>query len=487
MTDDFNQQKNIIMKYLFAVFPIIFCATAFAELTGTGPRLQSEDRIDQQQIIDETLDLTEIREAGLKIFATPFNRADGFGDGAHDLSEPDRRNFIHGNRPTLQGNGTFLRINGLDSQSCLECHSFVSNAEVPARMGVGGVGGMNNSVLFMPDRIDVADENADGIAEFSGRLINPPFMFGAGGIELLAREMTFDLQTLKLQALQQPGTTVELVTKGVSFGEIAADAFGELDTSRVQGVDADLVVRPFGRKGDKASIREFSLSALAFHMGMQATEAFGGEYADEDNDGVQNEISIGDLSALSIFVTTMDRPVQTKTNKASRHGASLFHDIGCADCHRPELATEDRYLYYKLTGSPERPFEDTFFSVDLTRSPMEFPAAPGGGVKVALFSDLKRHDMGEGLKESFSEASDRANREFITPRLWGIADTAPYLHDGRAMTLVEAIEWHDTDGSEAAASARAFSALREKDKNRLIKYLLTLRTPHKPNADVVEY
>jgi hypothetical protein len=33
------------------------------------------------------------------------------------------------------------------------------------------------------DRIDVADENLNGIAEFAGRLINPPFLFGSGGVE----------------------------------------------------------------------------------------------------------------------------------------------------------------------------------------------------------------------------------------------------------------------------------------------------------------
>lgn len=95
--------------------------------------------------------------------------------------------------------------------------------------------------------------------------------------------------------------------------------------------------------------------------------------------------------------------------------------------------------------------------------------------------------MGEGLKESFSAASEQQNREFITPRLWGIADTAPYLHDGRALTLVEAIEWHASEGSEATESAQAFSALGEIDKDKLIKFLLTLRTPRKPNDDVVEY
>ena len=131
----------------------MFCATASAGLTSTGPRLQPEDRIDQGQITRGTLSLTEIRAAGLKVFATSFNRADGLGDGAHDLSVSDTRDLTRGNRPTLQGNGTFLRVNGLDSQTCLDCHSFISNAEVPARQGVGGVGGINNSALPTgPDR-----------------------------------------------------------------------------------------------------------------------------------------------------------------------------------------------------------------------------------------------------------------------------------------------------------------------------------------------
>jgi len=475
------------MKSIGSVLLLILSASALAEITGTGPRLKPEDRIRQEQITAGTLSLTDIRTAGLKVFATPFNRADGLGDGVHDASVTDTRHFASGNRPTLQGNGTFLRVNGLDSQTCLECHSLVSTAEVPARLGVGGVGGINNTALFQPDRIDVGDQNFDGIAEFTGRLINPPFLFGSGAIELLAREMTRDLQALKQQALEHPGQNVTLVTKGVSFGAIIADAYGGLDTSGVEGINEDLVVRPFGRKGDMASVREFAVGALAFHLGMQAAETFGdgGESVDGDNDGVLNEISVGDLSALSIFITTMDRPVQANKDRDSRQGARLFSDIGCADCHRPKLTTEDKYLRYKLTGSPEKPFEDTFYAVDLTGQPMDFPKAPGGGIVVELFSDLKRHDMGEGLKESFNTANDKVNREYITPRLWGIADTAPYLHDGRALTLVEAIQWHDSEGSEAAEAAKAFTALQESEKNQLIAFLLTLRTPDNPNADVV--
>lgn len=459
---------------------------ALAEITGYGPRLKPEDRVSQDQVAGGSLDLVEIRRAGLKVFTTPFNRADGHGDGAHDTSVADNRDPAMGNRPGLQGSRTFLHVNGLDSQTCLECHSVVSTASIPAQFGVGGVGTINNNAMFQPSVIDVADEDFDGIAGFDGRVINPPFLFGSGGVELLSREMTADLQAIREQALDSPGLPVALLTKGVSFGEITADGFGGFDTSGLEGIDADLVVRPFGRKGDKASVREFAVAALSFHLGMQAAEAFGGEYADQDNDGVQNEISVGDLSAMSIFLTTMERPHQKKPGKDDRKGFALFNSIGCADCHRPVLTTSSKHLHYKLTGAPQYPFEDTFYSVDLTRAPMKFQAAAGAGVKVELFSDLKRHDMGEGLSESFSKATDEQNRQFITARLWGIADTAPYMHDGRALTLVEAIQSHDSPGSEAVPAAQAFGVLDEADKNNLIRFLMTLRTPGKPNADVLK-
>ena len=76
-------------------------------------------------------------------------------------------------------------------------------------------------------------------------------------------------------------------------------------------------------------------------------------------------------------------------------------------------------------------------------------------MSVPLFADLKRHKMGPRLAETF-EAATVANDEFTTARLWGVADTAPYLHDGRATTLSAAIELH---GGEAQSARDAFMAL----------------------------
>ena len=66
------------------------------------------------------------------------------------------------------------------------------------------------------------------------------------------------LATYADYALNHPDTTVLLETKGVYFGTIVCDDAGVCDTSDLQGVDEDLVVRPFGRKGEfiYASVRQ---------------------------------------------------------------------------------------------------------------------------------------------------------------------------------------------------------------------------------------
>ena len=95
-----------------------------------------------------------------------------------------------------------------------------------------------------------------------------------------------------------------------------------------------------------------------------------------------------------------------------------------------------------------------------------------------VFADLKRHDMGPGLTEFFGHPLDN---QFTTARLWGVADTAPYMHDGRALTLGEAILMH---GGEARAARDKYAALVEKDQARLLNFLLSLRTPKNPAKDL---
>jgi len=447
-------------------------------LIGEDPRLGSlTSRTAQADIESGMLSLAELRRAGLKMFTTPFNKFDGFGDGPLDPLDPTSP----GGRPTLQNNGTFLRVNGLDTQTCLECHSIISTATVPFTFGVGGAGGIGSSAMFKPRLIDVEDVAKKGFAGFDGRLINPPALFGTGGVQLVAKEMTSDLQQLKSKALANPGMQIVLQTKDVNFGTIVADIPGNLDTSGVEGIDADLVVRPFGRKGEFSSVRQFDLVAMMFHFGMQPVEMVG-DGIDGDSDGVVNEVLVGEISALEIFLTTQERPFIAPHEKQEQKGYRLFKDIGCAGCHRPEMKTKSYILTYSYPEIEANPGTNIFFSVDLTAGLTQFEPKAKDGMVIQMFSDLKRHNLGPVLAEEFHLADTKENHEFITAKLWGVADSAPYLHDGRALTLKDAIILH---GGEASAARDAFLDLSVDEKKNLLLFLLTLRNPKTPNQDVL--
>jgi hypothetical protein len=440
----------------------------------------------------------------------------------------------------------------------VECHFIVNNSTVPAKFGVGGVGGAAATAFPVATKFSptTQDPNSNDAAEYNGRVINPPFVFGSGGVELLAKEMTANLQQQLRDASNPPipGKVIHLETHTVKFGSVMWEKIGdnhiasnipetqtncdaidketntmvtlehfiaisptpklyawadsgsygtlaslekpeimakhagkmpglELNTSKLKGVGGDLVVKPFGRKGNNVTTRDFDCGALRFHMGMEPVEIVGKDN-DHDGDGVKNEITIAELSALAIFNTTTPRPHQ---DNYKGKGVKTFKDIGCSDCHVPVMKTAGHILPYQQPEQPQKPFSNTnkYYEVDLVTSAANFEVDPANsdGMLVKLFSDLRLHDMGPRLQESLvtPKVTPKMNRTFITARLWGVADTAPYLHDGRATTLTEAIEWH---GGNAQAARDKFVALGDKQKIGILKYLRSLRTPHPDELEI---
>lgn len=443
-----------------------FSSSGFGTGPIDGPALP-QPRLTHAQLTSGAFSLKQIRRRGLEIFNTPFNFHDGFGDGPVNPLDPT----MFGGRPTT--NGTWLRINGLDAQTCQECHAFLSMATVPPTLGIAGVAGIANTAFPFTTTIDADDVNGNSIAEVNGRLINPPFLFGSGGIELAGKEMTKDLQVLKAQAMANPGGPVALVAKGVSFGSITYDTLTGFDTSGVVGIDSDLVVRPFGRKGEFSSVRKFDIGALQFHMGMQANELVG-DGVDADGDGVTDEILDGELTALHVFNTNLEKPVEVGSSRPDvTHGRSLFMQAGCSSCHVPALQTTTKFLDYTFPEVETDPTQNVYLSTNLTKT-AGFAANNMGGVTVPAYSDLKRHDMGSALAETTGNPA--IDPLFITPRLWGITDTGPYLHDGRALTLRQAIEMHGGEGQFARDNFVNLSASEQTD---LLQFLNSLRTPPK--------
>ena len=93
-----------------------------------------------------------------------------------------------------------------------------------------------------------------------------------------------------------------------------------------------------------------------------------------------------------------------------------------------------------------------------------------GSMTVELWSDFKRHNVGTALADSKPFNQIGAN-QFITPPLWGINDSAPYLHDGRAATLNDAILQHAGD---AQTVRNAYVARTADDQAKIREFLQTL-------------
>ena len=388
----------------------------------------------------------------------------------------------------------------MDTQTCQECHGVINSSIVPPILGIAGQGGISASPMFRTKNIDVDDSDGLsldklGIAAFDGRLINPPKNLGMGGVELGGQEITRRLQRTgllasKLAERANRRVKLPLFAKGVDFGSIIAKPDGSFDTSLVEGVDADLQIRPFGRKGEFPTVRAFDVGAMVFHIGMQAVDEFGP--GDPDGDGVENELTTGQMSALHIFLTTNERPFQQKLDRKARRGKRIFNRIGCSGCHVPTINTKSPILEYRVEED-----EEPYYSVDLSRDVSEgsvFETNSRGGLKLPIFSDYKRHNMGTRLAETahFLETPDCDNEvagteisncNFITMKLWGLADTAPYLHDGRALSIFEAIAFH---GGEAQRVRDRFLRLSKGGQNALLSYLGTLKNPENPNQDVLD-
>lgn len=138
--------------------------------------------------------------------------------------------------------------------------------------------------------------------------------------------------------------------------------------------------------------------------------------------------------------------------------------------------------------------QSTNVSLPRDTLPAEFyprlAANADGSVTVPLLSDLKRHDMGIFLRQKDSPQADDSgntipNKLWLTSKLWGVADAGPWMHDGRARTLREAILMHagkdgtDQDG-EASPVIGRFLALSQNKQQAIIDFLNKLTVPASP-------
>ena len=408
-----------------------------------GERPAIEVHVDEAQIESGKVSFKDLFHRGQLLFDVRFNKLDGQGRPA----------TTGDGRPRGANQPAFVRTSGPDSNSCFGCHN-------QPRSGGGGDFVVNVFVLAQErdpvvTTLDPRDSNER----------NTLGMFGAGAIELLAREMTAELIAIREEALREAKARGQLVrrdlsAKGISFGVIAAYPDGRVDPRGIDGVDWDLIVKPFHQKGAIVSLREFSNTAMNHHHGMQSVERFG-LGVDADQDGVVNELTVGDITAITVYQAGLANPGRLLPRSplrraAAERGERLFESVGCASCHVPELTVQSPVFSEPSPYNPPgnlRP-EDVRrpFAFDLTREGPgpRLERLPDGRARVRAFTDLKRHDISDGEYNHFANERvaqgtlagfapaaaftepphPRPVREFLTRRLWDAGCSAPYGHRG---------------------------------------------------------
>jgi CxxC motif-containing protein (DUF1111 family) len=210
----------------------------------------------------------------------------------------------------------------------------------------------------------------------------------------------------------------------------------------------------FGWKASVASLGEFTLQACSSELGLEVpgfARAAPPWKSDYKAPGI--DLTREQCDTLTRFVASLPRPGVRPADSPEQAGAiergrQLFASVGCAVCHRPKLGDVD-----------------------------------------GIYSDLLLHDMGHELSHSGSytvlepetASKDKSEqlrpaneREWRTPPLWGLHHSAPYLHDGRAETVADAVALH---GGEGRAAAQAYKRLSAKEREQVELFLQTLVAP----------
>ena len=465
--------KSILFIFILCSFVAINCVSSEEEIISLGEGPMIKNHFDQNKIND--YDIEEIIEHGEFLFKVSFNELDGLG-------RPETSGTTK-TRPRRESPQNFNRISGPDANACVACHNLPR---------IGGGGDNSNNVFGLASDIDFATlEGSVGSEDDSSSVLditnerNTIGVFGSGLVELLSREITSDLLNIvekskKLSIDENKVIKADLESKGINYGYIEVHPNGFVDRSNVDGIDSDLVLRPFIQKGVIGTLRDFSNISMNHHHGMQSEE-LAGLNSDLDRDGIVNELTEGDITAVTIFQATLDFPdnifsENEEIKSAQLKGKEIFNNIGCASCHMPTLPLKS--LMFVEPGPLNTEISTTIVEskktlvVNLEDYVSKLDKDEDGNYLIPIWSDLKRHDMGSKLDNERPLQKGVPTNYWLTKKLWGFYSEPPFLHHGRANLLNDVIEMHQGD---AKISSEAYFELDSSEQQYLIEFLKSFK------------
>ena len=217
----------------------------------------------------------------------------------------------------------------------------------------------------------------------------------------------------------------------IALGDVLTNMAAEPAAVRGRpNVLADGRLGKFGWKADVATLVEFMGEAFRNELGLTNPLRPRDEMRACGANQNSPEVDALALQAAAKFLNTVDPPAPAAACTSSP-GATLFQSIGCANCHTPALP------------------------------------GPGARQMLQLYSDLLLHDMGTSLADQMRQGSALGN-EWRTMPLWKVSERGKFLHDGRALTMTDAILAH---GGQGQPARDAFVALDSAGKQSLLAFL----------------
>jgi CxxC motif-containing protein (DUF1111 family) len=295
-----------------------------------------------------------------------------------------------------------------------------------------------------------------------------------------------------------------------ALATLAAAQQGEV-SGRVPPVGPHKVGR-FGWRGQIERLHDFVLGACANELGLQVPGT------DQPIDPLRPEyrptgldLTSEQCASLTTYVASLPAPkfvppAEPLRRELVEQGRKTFQSIGCTACHVEKLGPVDGLFSDLLlhdmgsqladpvpaqaalvaVGEPIPAPNPLLVKSDGPRPPkpsqLPQPLGPqgyyGGSSQFAgLFSTsstVRVVDSKTGEQQDFRVQRSNLDQEWRTPPLWGLADSAPYLHDGRAATVIEAIALH---GGEAEPCTKRFLALSIAERMSVLEFLSCLKAP----------
>ena len=423
----------------------------------------------------------------------PRTGTPGAGNAIAGLTSSQLQYFTDGQTrfqeiETVQNSANVGLGPGFNSNQCSSCHAAPaiggSSPAVNPQIAVANLDGATNKIpSFITLNGPVREARFKFTVNANGNITNVP----DGGVhDLFTIQGRSDAPGCTLaqpdfeQMLAQHNVSFRIPTPTFGLGliesitedTIIANQAAEAEAGESLGITGqtnrsgnDGTITRFGWKAQNKSLLMFSGEAYNVEMGitnelfpnergyppapLPASCLFNPTPEDTTNFDVTSTVSgPSDIVAFSDFMRFLDQPAPSCTgtgcSAAIQNGRNVFTNVAkCALCHTPTLKTGTSYV------------------------------AALSNINANLFSDLLVHHMGTGLADGVSQGGAGPD-QFRTAPLWGLGQRLYFLHDGRASNLMQAIEDHASQGSEANGVIRIFNGLSETQKQDLLDFLRSL-------------